>query len=256
VSRYTLPHDLPGEQERLSLMSELLDPMHQSHIEKLGLRPGWRCLEIGCGNGSISKWLATHVGPGGIAVAADLDPQLAAADHMPNLETRRVDIMGEPLEEDTYDLVTARALLHHLHSPSLAIERMAAALKPGGVLISIEPEFLPVSVAQPEALRAFWQGWLKWSVAAGIDYSLGRKMPGILTVNGLLEVGAEGHTAYFQGGSPWANYWTQTLRELGAEIVAAGYLTEKMLTEFYTFFSDAQLWTSVVTMVATWGRRA
>jgi SAM-dependent methyltransferase len=256
VPKYTLPHDLPGEQGRLSLMSELLDPMHRNHIEQIGLRPGFRCLEIGCGNGSISKWLAGRVGPKGIAVAADLDPQLAAADRVQNIEIRRLDIMEDPLEKDAYDLVTARALLHHLLSPSLAIERMAAALKPGGVLISIEPDFLPVSVAQPEALYAFWQGWLKWSVAAGIDYCLGRKMPGILAANGLLEIGAEGHTAYFLGGSPWANYWTQTLHELGAEIVAGGYLTEKMLSEFYASFSDAQLWTSVVTMVATWGRKA
>jgi SAM-dependent methyltransferase len=234
----------------------LLDPMHRGHIERLGLRPGWRCLEIGCGNGSISRWLAQRVGTAGIAVAADLDPHLAAADRIPNLEVRRLDIMKEPLEKAAYDLVTARALLHHLHSPTLAIERMTAALKPGGVLLSIEPDFLPVSVAKPEALYDFWQGWLKWSVAAGIDYWLGRNMPGILAANGLLEVAAEGHTAYFQGGSPWANYWMQTLHELGAEIVASGYLTEKMLSEFYAFFSDAQLWTSVVTMVATWGRRA
>jgi SAM-dependent methyltransferase len=237
-------------------MSELLDPMHRGHIERLGLRPGWRCLEIGCGTGSMSKWLAERVGPGGIAVAADLDPHRAAEDRVPNLQVCRLDIMEEPLEEGAYDLVTARALLHHLHSPALAIERMAAALKPGGVLISIEPEFLPVSVAQPEALHAFWQGWLKWSVAAGIDYSLGRKMPGILAAKGLLEIGAEGHTAYFRGGSPWAEYWIQTLRELGAEIVAAGYLTEKMVGEFYALFSDEQLWTSVATMVATWGHKA
>src|SRR5580700_8514918 len=95
VSTYKLPHDLPGEQERLSLMSELLDPMHRGHIERLGLRPGWRCLEIGCGNGSISRWLAQRVGTAGIAVAADIDPHLAAADRIPNLEVRRLDIMKE-----------------------------------------------------------------------------------------------------------------------------------------------------------------
>ena len=53
-------------------MSALLDPMHRSCIEKLGLKPGWRCLEVGCGNGSISQWLAGVVGPDGLAVASDI----------------------------------------------------------------------------------------------------------------------------------------------------------------------------------------
>ena len=59
---YILPHNLSGERQRLALMSELLDPMHRALLERIGLRPGWRCLEIGCGNGSISQWLAAKVG--------------------------------------------------------------------------------------------------------------------------------------------------------------------------------------------------
>jgi 2-polyprenyl-3-methyl-5-hydroxy-6-metoxy-1,4-benzoquinol methylase len=70
---YILPHNLTGERQRLALMSELLDPMHRALPEKIGLRPGWRCLEIGCGNGSISQWLATKVGPKGHVTATDLD---------------------------------------------------------------------------------------------------------------------------------------------------------------------------------------
>jgi hypothetical protein len=45
---YTLPHQLLGEQQRLALMSALLDPIEFAHIARLGLSPGWRCLgELG-----------------------------------------------------------------------------------------------------------------------------------------------------------------------------------------------------------------
>jgi len=63
MGEYTLPHELVGEQQRLALMSALLDPVELAHITRLAVRPGWRCLEVGCGNGSIARALAERVAP-------------------------------------------------------------------------------------------------------------------------------------------------------------------------------------------------
>ena len=38
----------------------------------------------------------------------------------------------------------------------------------------------------------FWQGWLRWSVEAGIDYHIGRKIPAWLDSLGLTDVAGEG----------------------------------------------------------------
>ena len=73
MGKYVLDHHLEGEAARLTLMSRLLDPMHRRHLESLGIGEGTRALEVGCGNGSISAWLAERVGPGGHVVAVDLD---------------------------------------------------------------------------------------------------------------------------------------------------------------------------------------
>jgi hypothetical protein len=40
MSQYILPLDLTGEKQRLKLMSELLDPLHRSCIEQVGLQAG------------------------------------------------------------------------------------------------------------------------------------------------------------------------------------------------------------------------
>jgi len=69
---YVLGHHLKGEGKRLALMSELLDPVHRRYLESLDVvKPGAKTLEVGCGNGSISAWLARQVAPGGRAIAVD-----------------------------------------------------------------------------------------------------------------------------------------------------------------------------------------
>ncbi len=255
MSKYTLSHGLAGEQQRLALMSALLDPFECACIDRLGVRPGWRCLELGCGNGSIAQALAERVAPTGYVVASDIDLTYILDLRMPCLEVRRIDILQDAIEEGSYDFVVARALLHHLTPAGKALERMAAALKPGGVLLSIEPDMLPCTVTEPDSMRGFWQQWLRWSVEAGIDYSIGRKIPAWLDLLGLKDVAGEGHTAQFNGGSDWATYWTQTVRELAPSLVKLDYVTGKMLDEFHTRFDDPHYWTSVITFTANWGRK-
>src|SRR5580704_12889976 len=116
---YTLPHQLEGERQRLALMSALLDPMERVRIGHLGIVPGWRCLELGCGNGSIAEFLAERVAPAGHVVASDLDLSFIANLQKPCLEVRRINLLEDPIEPAAYDFVVARALLHHLASPRL-----------------------------------------------------------------------------------------------------------------------------------------
>lgn len=255
MNEYILPHDLAGEKQRLGLMSELLDPLHRSHIEQLGLQAGWRCLEVGCGNGSISEWLASRVAPSGHVVASDIDLRYIANLGAPNLEVRQLNILEDAVEEGAYDMVTARAVLHHVQSWEKAVERMLAALKPGGVFLSIEPDMLPATATEPESVRAFWQGWLQWSTSVGIDYFRGRQIPSLLAGLGLEVVAAEGHTTLYNGGSPWATYWLETLQELWPRLVESGHITEILRSEFDTQYSDPRFWTSAITFIASSGRR-
>lgn len=255
MNAYVLSHDLDGERQRLALMSELLDPTERQHILRLGLRPGWRCLEVGCGNGSIAQWLAAQVGPTGHVVASDLEISCIERAEIPCLEVRQLDILHGPVEQAHYDLVVTRALLHHLPSPRQALQRMMGALKPGGVLLVTEPDMLPATVAEPESLRRFWQGWFRWAEASGIDYFVGSKIAPLMDLLGLEGVAAEGRTVQFNGGSPWAVYCMETMRELRPKLAEAGRMTDELFTEFYSHFQDPHYWTSSINFVAAWGRK-
>ncbi len=233
-------------------MSRLLDPMHRGHIERLGVGPGARTLEVGCGNGSVSAWLARRVAPGGRAVAVDLDLSLVDAD-VPGLEFRQGDIVAGPVQPLDFDLVTARAVLHHVSDAEAAVVNLVASARPGGAVLLIEPDFLPVSVAEPE-VRAFWDGWLAWSRGQGIDYFIGRRLPAMLSGLGLEEVGATAETAHYNGGSAWAVYWRQTVAELRPRLVASGKLDDRLIDTFLARCADPAWWTQTIAFTAAAGR--
>jgi SAM-dependent methyltransferase len=255
MPKYVLGHHLKGEGARLDLMSELLDPMHRRYIEELGVvKPGARTLEVGCGNGSISAWLAERVSPGGTAVAVDLDLSLIHV-RMPNLELRNVDIVAGPVELAAFDLVTARAVLHHVADARAAIANMVASLKAGGALLLIEPDFLPVSVAEPPEVRVFWDGWLAWSRERGIDYHIGRTLAPRLASLGLTNIGGTAETAIYNGGSLWADYWIETITELRGDLISSGKLDEALIDRFLACCADSNWWTQTIAFTAVPGFR-
>ena len=114
---------------------------------------------------------------------------------------------------------------------------------------------LPCTVAEPASMRAFWQGWLKWSEQSGIDYFVGRRIPGWLDSLGLAGVAGEGHSACFNGGSDWAKYWAGTMRELAPLLLNSGNMTQRMLDDFHSLYDDPHYWTSVITFTATSARK-
>ncbi len=255
MADYVLSHQLTGEGSRLALMSQLLDPLHRRLIESLGIGPGARTLEVGCGNGSVSAWLAERVAPSGHAVAMDLDLTLVDRASAPTLELRQGDIVAGPVEPGTFDLVTARAVLHHVSDPDAAVHHLVESLAPGGAILLIEPDFLPVSVAQPSVVHAFWDGWLAWSRQAGIDYYVGRTLAPRLAALGLRDVAGVAETAVYPGGSAWARYWVDTVTELRPRLVASGSLDDATVDAFLRACADPTWWTQTIAFTAVHARR-
>jgi SAM-dependent methyltransferase len=255
MPEYVLDHHNEGESARLALMSALLDPMHRRHIEELGVGAGARALEVGFGNGSMSAWLAERTAPSGQVVAVDLDLSLARAEAV-NLELRRGDIIDGPVEPGDFDLVTARAVLHHVADADAAIANLVASARPGGAILLIEPDFLPTTIAEPSQVRAFWDGWLTWSRERHIDYAIGRSLPRRLAELGVEQIAATAETALYNGGSAWASYWAQTIAELRSELVDSGALDEAAIDAFMARQSDPRWWTQTIAFTAVGGRRA
>jgi SAM-dependent methyltransferase len=112
-------------------------------LERLGLGPGWRCLDVGAGGGDVSVALAEMVGRDGRIYAVDSDP--AARDEVARTAAAHTQVIaltqaGEDLIlPEQVDLAFCRFLLLHVLDPAVVVRRMAAVVKPGAWVVAQEP---------------------------------------------------------------------------------------------------------------------
>jgi ubiquinone/menaquinone biosynthesis C-methylase UbiE len=59
--------------ERLRVLSNILQSGTNLFLDRLGIRPGMSCLDVGCGGGDVTRELARRVGNVGRVVGLDLD---------------------------------------------------------------------------------------------------------------------------------------------------------------------------------------
>src|SRR6516162_5678939 len=174
------------ERERLALLTQFADPITTRRLTDLGVGPGWRCLDVAAGNGSVARWLAERVGREGRVVATDLNPRFLGGHGLPNVEVRRHNILEDDLEAAHYDLVHCRALLMHLPDPVRALRRLVDAVRPGGWLLAEEADgSSSFGAADPGHTRAAGFDRRTRALRAALkatgtmDLELGRRLPAL-----------------------------------------------------------------------------
>lgn len=83
---------------------------------------------------------------------------------------------------------------------------------------------------------------------------VGRRLPAILAGMGLEEVEGTAETALYNGGSPWARYWLQTVNELRDRLETSGRFDKQSIETFLAHCSDPGWWTQTVAFTAVAGR--
>lgn len=121
-------------------LNELVNASTQSFLKQSGLKPGMNVLDLSCGIGTMSCWLAEQVGPEGMVIAIDTNEknlgfgrQLAERAHCQNIEFINLSIHELEKIQTRFDLIYSRFLLVHLDNPKEAIEAIHHHLEPGGI---------------------------------------------------------------------------------------------------------------------------
>jgi SAM-dependent methyltransferase len=258
-TQYIFDNSAQQASARFPALSAAFDPGTIRHLEKLGVFPGWHCLEVGGGGGSVASWLATRVAPTGHVVVTDIDPRFLASLNLPHTEVRQHDISKDPLPEAAFDLIHSRLVLMHIPEREKALARMISALKPGGWLIDEEFDcsvFPDPTIGSGEVLLKTHIAMTKISDERGIDRKFGRRVFGILKALGLADLQAEGRTFLWPTRSPGTSLMRTNYEQLRSAMIASGYATGEEIDEDITRLDDPEFLMPSPILWAVWGRRA
>ena len=259
TKRYEYGHAWNMERARLAGLEAALDPGTRDLLTRLGVGPGTRCLEIGAGAGSVAFWLADRVAPGGVVVATDLETDFieSEARRYPALEVLRHDIAAED-PPTGFDVVHARWLVEWLPDKRLALRRMMTALRPGGVLVTEDPDFVTIygSGDSPAVRRVFVHAMRHLESTCPVDCGYGARSMSDLLAVGLEDVRAEGRCAIVRGGTPLAaDFLRLTIEKLREPVLAAGAVTAEEFGEAVGALQDPNVTVVAPMNVAAWGTR-
>lgn len=217
-----------AELKRLRLLESVADIDTLRILDQIGVRPGWRCLEVAAGAGSVARALAQRVGADGEVTAIDMDPRFLMSSAGPNLTIRRADVLTDDLGVDTFDLVHTRHLLAHLGVRAAdAVARMAAAVRSGGWLVveDIDLTHPPAWMAgteQEAAVERVMDGFRRVITERGGDPRIGRRLPLLLEHAGLVDVEVDARMGYRRPGDTGLDMARTTLAAVRPALLGAG----------------------------------
>jgi SAM-dependent methyltransferase len=249
------------EERRLAAVESLFDSATFRHLDALGIETGMKCLEVGSGAGSVARHMADRVGNTGSVVATDIDAGLLDDRSTPNLEFRQHDVCRDPLPVGAFDIIHARLLLEHLPSRVGVLDKLAAALAPGGWLLIEDLDFtdwlyLPEGklLCEPHAVRPTLRAFHAAAASMGSwDGEWGRELPVHFMKMGLGQVGSEVRLPVIFGGSPQAAFITVSVRQLTPVLLNEGRVSQLDVDALIDAFESPGALVGLHAMVSAWG---
>jgi SAM-dependent methyltransferase len=232
-------------------------------LDRVGLRPGDRALDLGCGPLGVLDLLAERVGATGRVVGLDREARYLAIARQ-ELDTRGLsgvqlasgDATASGLPAGSFDVVHERLVLNNVPNPAAVVTEMARLVRPGGRVVLQDVDWMTWTCL-PEH-----PGWTRLAHATAQvwsgDVHVGRRLPALLRAAGLVDVEVVPHLRVFGPGEPYHRLLVRFVALHRARILAAGTITVEDLDAAVARLQDHLAVPGVVTLYATlfqaWGR--
>jgi ubiquinone/menaquinone biosynthesis C-methylase UbiE len=107
-------------------------------VDKVGMAPGGRVLDVGCGTGILLPFLQARLGPAGRVVALDVSSgmlsRLNGAAAGGGVLPLQADAARLPLVSGVFDLVFCHNVSPHFEEKPTTLRELARVIRPGGRL--------------------------------------------------------------------------------------------------------------------------
>jgi SAM-dependent methyltransferase len=205
VKRYILDGS-DADLRRLLRIAELMTPYCRAALERVGVQPGWRAIECGCGPIGALAVLADIVGPSGQVLGVDFsEPTVQRAKAVvETLGLSNVDVVAGDVNEldptmvsGPFDIAFARCFLMHQPDPVHTLSRIGQLLRPGGWVVAQEPLRDPPPMSHPHlaALVTYWEFLHDLTAQVGVPRDVVNDLPRSAVSAGLEAVGQNGFFA-------------------------------------------------------------
>ncbi|NUS16231.1 MAG: class I SAM-dependent methyltransferase [Streptomyces sp.] len=244
-----------GEAERIDYGALAYDDVTMARLRALGAGPGWNCLDVGAGTGTVARRLLAEAGVAGV-LAVDRDVRFLARRPVPGLDVLEADVTAPGALTGSFRLVHARFLLMHLPDREGVIASLARLVAPGGVLVLSDAVDLTGEQAPgtpfATVMRAMWRG-LRATV--GTDVSGVPAYPYLLHEAGLAGVAAEVHVPPLLPGSPISRFWADTWERSRAAMLATGLVDDAAVDTALRRLGSGESAALSPGMLTAWGRK-
>src|SRR5215475_8462288 len=182
---YILGHSLE-EDERLLHQGRMQEPATRRVFHAVGLRPGWTCLDIGCGPGAVMQLMGELTGPSGEVTGIDRDTNAGreAVERLHATGTSRYRFVEADMESTDeiagapFDLTFARLALLHSRDPVALLRKMYSWTKPGGYVAVQDLHVSPINLyPKLEACSELLRVIIETCERSGQDMEFAFKLP-------------------------------------------------------------------------------
>ncbi|MCX7393967.1 MAG: class I SAM-dependent methyltransferase [Planctomycetales bacterium] len=250
--------------ERLRLLAAVKWPTTKTLLERVGLRSGRHCLDVGCGAGAVTLQMAEAVKPTGRVTGLDFDERCVGLARL-QAQQRGLDVefrigSASDLSEDSaYDLVFSRFLLTHLLEPKPTLERMVQAAKRGGVVVVEDIQFTghfcyPACAGFDRYVELYQEVVRR----KGGDPNIGPRLLEMFLDAGLAEIEVEVIQPSYRHG-PGKEIASITMEHIREAVVGAGLASDEEINDIVadldSFASNPRTLMSLPRIFQVWGKR-
>lgn len=264
--KYVLPtgkHDAA----RLDIIHAVYGSVSVKGLEAAAINEASRAVDIGCGTGTVARWMAARMGPAGQVDAIDIAPeQIEVARVTPGEAGSspidyHVGSAYEPgLPDNAFDVVFCRLVLCHLKEPEKAVAQMVRLLKEEGRLVLVDMDLRDTFTLPP---CEFYDAYINecvipYETKVNVDYSIGRQLPQLMMDAGLTPDFVVAEQPLFRDGPGkhlWENTWTFALQRIVPEGIVSMQRGMELIAGMEKHTASPDVWVAAAKMFAAVGRK-